>query len=203
MTAVSLAVEGLTDIPVAARLVRLVGAEPVPVLVANGKSRLDPIIPGLNDFAVSTNWLDPARPRSRRRMPGSARSGVPRRLSAGTAAQRADSGASYRSVAPRRCRRVCKGVPGCRQTPPLPAGPTGEPQAASGESLRRNVSAARKRTAGWTRVHQPGHCLRRGPPGPGTGCHPVSEPGPDHPGSRAPCGPGDLVLTGVPGGMVR
>ena len=57
MTGVSLAVEGRTDIPVAARLVRLAGGEPLPGPIAGGKSRLDPLIPALNRTAAGRNWL--------------------------------------------------------------------------------------------------------------------------------------------------
>lgn len=57
MTSVYLAVEGPTDIPVAERLVRLVGLRPQKTVVAGGKHRLDPRIPALNRSATHLNWL--------------------------------------------------------------------------------------------------------------------------------------------------
>ena len=57
MTTVHLAVEGRTDIPVAKRLVQLVGLRPQEAVVAGGKSRLDPRIPKLNRSGAHLNWL--------------------------------------------------------------------------------------------------------------------------------------------------
>lgn len=57
MTSVYLAVEGRTDIPVAERLVRLVGLRPQKTVVAEGKHRLDPRIPALNRSGAHLNWL--------------------------------------------------------------------------------------------------------------------------------------------------
>ena len=57
MIRVSLAVEGSTDLPVVTQLVALIQAKPLPVLVARSKSRLDPVLPGLNRTAVNRNWL--------------------------------------------------------------------------------------------------------------------------------------------------
>ena len=48
MTVVYYAVEGETDIPVAERLIRLVGLYPRATRVAGGKSQLDARIPALN-----------------------------------------------------------------------------------------------------------------------------------------------------------
>lgn len=54
---VSYAVEGRTDAQVAERLIQLVGGTPNRVLVAGGKSKLDPKIPGLNGVAQASPWL--------------------------------------------------------------------------------------------------------------------------------------------------
>ena len=57
MILVRFAVEGRTDVPIAERLIRLVGLEPADTLIAGGKSRLDPKIAGLNRSAAGMNWL--------------------------------------------------------------------------------------------------------------------------------------------------
>ncbi len=57
MTVVYFAVEGETDVPVAERMLRLIGVEPVRTLVAGGKSKLDSKIPGLNRSGANLNWL--------------------------------------------------------------------------------------------------------------------------------------------------
>lgn len=57
MTIVYFAVEGRTDIPVAQRLIRLVGLQPQQAVVAGSKSRLDPRVPALNRSAAQLNWL--------------------------------------------------------------------------------------------------------------------------------------------------
>lgn len=57
MTTVHLAVEGRTDIPVAERLVQLVGLYPQRTLVAEGKRALDRRIPSLNRSGAHLNWL--------------------------------------------------------------------------------------------------------------------------------------------------
>lgn len=54
---VSYAVEGHTDVPVAERLIELVGGTPNRVLIAGGKSNLDPRIVGLNGVAQAIPWL--------------------------------------------------------------------------------------------------------------------------------------------------
>jgi hypothetical protein len=51
------AVEGETDVPIAERMLRLIGVEPVRTLVAGGKSKLDSKIPGLNRSGANLNWL--------------------------------------------------------------------------------------------------------------------------------------------------
>jgi hypothetical protein len=51
------AVEGDTDVPVAEKLIRLVGFEPRPTRVAGGKPKLDPRIPELNRSGAGLNWL--------------------------------------------------------------------------------------------------------------------------------------------------
>ncbi len=57
MTAVRVAVEGQTDVPIAERILRLVGREPFEPIEAGGKTKLDPKIPGLNRSAVRMSWL--------------------------------------------------------------------------------------------------------------------------------------------------
>ena len=57
MTVVYYAVEGETDIPVAERLIRLVGLYPRATRVAGGKSHLDARIPALNRSGRALNWL--------------------------------------------------------------------------------------------------------------------------------------------------
>ena len=57
MTFVRLALEGETDVPIAGRILRLTGCEPFEPIVAHSKSRLDPMIPGLNRSAAGMNWL--------------------------------------------------------------------------------------------------------------------------------------------------
>ena len=57
MTTVYFAVEGRTDVPVAQRLVRLVGCEPHQAIVAKGKSKLDLRVPDLNASGTHLNWL--------------------------------------------------------------------------------------------------------------------------------------------------
>lgn len=47
MVVVHYAVEGVTDVPVIERLIRLCGGEPNQRLVARGKAKLDPKIPGI------------------------------------------------------------------------------------------------------------------------------------------------------------
>ena len=55
MTVVYFAVEGETDVPIAERMLRLIGVEPVRTLVAGGKSKLDRKIPGLNRSGAHVN----------------------------------------------------------------------------------------------------------------------------------------------------
>jgi len=57
MTEVAYAVEGWGDEPVAAKLIKVVGCIPRRVLTADGKSRLDPKIPGYNQSAEHRCWL--------------------------------------------------------------------------------------------------------------------------------------------------
>ena len=57
MTLVYVAVEGRTDAPIAERMVGLVGLEPITVIEAGGKSKLDPRIPHLNQSGANLNWL--------------------------------------------------------------------------------------------------------------------------------------------------
>lgn len=57
MTFVRLAVEGPTDVPVAERMLGSAGLEPYEPIVTQGKTRLDPLIPGLNRAAAGMNWL--------------------------------------------------------------------------------------------------------------------------------------------------
>ena len=57
MTSVYLAVEGRSDIPVAERLVRLVGLRPQKTVVAEGKHKLDLRILALNRSGTHLNWL--------------------------------------------------------------------------------------------------------------------------------------------------
>ena len=57
MTTVYFAVEGRTDVPIAQRLIRLVGFQPQEAIVAGGKSKLDPRIPALNRSGAQVNWL--------------------------------------------------------------------------------------------------------------------------------------------------
>jgi len=54
---ISYAVEGQTDTPVADKLIRLVGGTPRRILVAGGKTKLDPKVPGLNGVAQAVPWL--------------------------------------------------------------------------------------------------------------------------------------------------
>lgn len=57
MNLVYYAVEGDSDVPVAEKLIRLVGFEPRPTRVAGGKPKLDPRIPELNRSGTALNWL--------------------------------------------------------------------------------------------------------------------------------------------------
>lgn len=57
MTVVYYAVEGETDVPVAEKLIRLVGPAPIPMRAAGGKSKLDARIPELNRSGAALNWL--------------------------------------------------------------------------------------------------------------------------------------------------
>ena len=57
MTVVYYAVEGDSDVPVAEKLIRLVGFEPRPTRVAGGKATLDSRIPELNRSGAALNWL--------------------------------------------------------------------------------------------------------------------------------------------------
>ena len=57
MTVVYYAVEGDTDVPVAEKLIRLVGFDPRPTRVAGGKLSLDQRIPELNRSGAALNWL--------------------------------------------------------------------------------------------------------------------------------------------------
>jgi len=54
---VSYAVEGAKDTPVAEKLIQLVGGTPNRVLVAGGKAKLDPKVPGLNRVAQARPWF--------------------------------------------------------------------------------------------------------------------------------------------------
>ncbi len=56
MTFVRLAVEGETDRPIAERILRSVGIEPIDPVVTRGKARLDALAPGLNQAARGMNW---------------------------------------------------------------------------------------------------------------------------------------------------
>lgn len=51
------AVEGETDVPIAERMLRLIGVKPVRTVVAGGRSKLDAKIPGLNRSGAHLNWL--------------------------------------------------------------------------------------------------------------------------------------------------
>lgn len=57
MTVVYYAVEGVTDAPIAEKLIRFVGPVPRPTRVAGGKSRLDTRITELNRSGAVLNWL--------------------------------------------------------------------------------------------------------------------------------------------------
>ena len=57
MTVVYYTVEGDTDVPVAERLIQLVGRDPCPTSVAGGKSKLDARIAGVNRSGAAINWL--------------------------------------------------------------------------------------------------------------------------------------------------
>lgn len=57
MTVVYYAVEGETDVPIAEKLIRLVGPAPIPIRAAGGKSKLDTRIPELNRSGTALNWL--------------------------------------------------------------------------------------------------------------------------------------------------
>ena len=57
MTFVRLALEGETDVPVAKRILNVAGVESLEPIVARSKTRLDPLIPGLNRAAAGMNWL--------------------------------------------------------------------------------------------------------------------------------------------------
>lgn len=57
MSVVHFAVEGWTDIPVAKRLIRLVGRQPKQVFVAGGKSRLDPQVTKILRTSGRLDWL--------------------------------------------------------------------------------------------------------------------------------------------------
>lgn len=57
MTTVYFAVEGRTDVPVARRLIGLVGVQSQEAIMAGGKSKLDPRIPALNRSGSGINWL--------------------------------------------------------------------------------------------------------------------------------------------------
>lgn len=57
MNFVNLAVEGDTDVPVAERLIGLVGLEPHAVVTGPGAPNLDPRIPEFNRSGEHVNWL--------------------------------------------------------------------------------------------------------------------------------------------------
>jgi len=57
MIFVSVAVEGYTDRVVASKLIDNTGAHIAQFVVADGKTRLDPKIPGLNRSGAGMNWL--------------------------------------------------------------------------------------------------------------------------------------------------
>lgn len=57
MNAVYLAVEGITDVPVAERLIRLVGHDPITAVVPDGKSELDKKIAALRVSGAHQDWL--------------------------------------------------------------------------------------------------------------------------------------------------
>ena len=57
MTFVRLAVEGPTDVPVAERILRDARLRATEPIITWGKTRLDALIPGLNDAATGMNWL--------------------------------------------------------------------------------------------------------------------------------------------------
>lgn len=57
MIEVAYAVEGRSDEPVAVKLIELAGCKPRRVFTAEGKSRLDPKIPGYNQSARYRCWL--------------------------------------------------------------------------------------------------------------------------------------------------
>lgn len=57
MTYIRFAVEGTTDEPVADRLIREVGMEPMPTFIGGGKTQLDPKLPGYNQAARRSAWL--------------------------------------------------------------------------------------------------------------------------------------------------
>lgn len=57
MNTVYLAVEGSTDVPVAERLVRLVGQDPFTRVVSDGKSELDKKIAALRRSGAHQDWL--------------------------------------------------------------------------------------------------------------------------------------------------
>ena len=57
MNFVNLAVEGDTDVPVAERLIGLVGLEPNAVVTGPGAPNLDPRIPEFNRSGEHVNWL--------------------------------------------------------------------------------------------------------------------------------------------------
>lgn len=51
------AVEGPTDEPIARRLIATVGMNPLATLIAGGKRKLDPKLPGYNAAARHSDWL--------------------------------------------------------------------------------------------------------------------------------------------------
>ena len=57
MNFVNLAVEGDTDVPVAERLIALVGLQPHAVVTGPGAPNLDPRIPEFNRSGEHVNWL--------------------------------------------------------------------------------------------------------------------------------------------------
>lgn len=57
MTVVYYAVEGETDVPIAEKLIHLVGLLPYQIRAAGGKSKLDARIPELNRSGAALNWL--------------------------------------------------------------------------------------------------------------------------------------------------
>ena len=57
MTFVYIAVEGDTDIPVAERLIRHVGLEPLPAITARSAAKLDQRVRELNRSGRALNWL--------------------------------------------------------------------------------------------------------------------------------------------------